>query len=82
LAFQIKHLNLINYFTCGKKEVKAWTVRKGCKAPSAAGRIHTDMENGFICAHHYRYKDLKKLGSVSLVKEKGKFTTKGKEYVV
>lgn len=62
-----KILNLINYYTVGPDEVRAWTVRRGCKAPQAAGIIHTDFENGFICAKHFRYKDLKKLGSEKAV---------------
>jgi len=58
-----KVLNLMNYFTCGPDEVRAWTVRKGVKAPEAAGIIHTDFRDGFICAEHFRYKDIKKLGN-------------------
>ncbi len=77
-----KVLNLINFYTVGADEVRAWTVRKNTKAPNAAGVIHTDMRDGFICADHFRYKDIKKLGSETKVKAAGKKTTKGKDYVV
>ncbi len=77
-----KLLGLINYFTCGPKEVRAWTIRQGMKGPQAAGVIHTDFEKGFIRAEVYRYADLDRLGSESAVREKGLIRSEGKEYVV
>ncbi|MEM1325189.1 MAG: redox-regulated ATPase YchF [Bacteroidota bacterium] len=75
-------LNLITYFTAGEKEVRAWTIRKGWKAPQAAGVIHTDFEKGFIRAEVIQYNDYVTLGSESAVKEAGKMGVEGKEYVV
>ncbi|KAF9159223.1 hypothetical protein DFQ27_005458 [Actinomortierella ambigua] len=75
-------LNLIYYFTCGPQEVRCWTIRKGTKAPQAAGVIHTDFERGFIMAETMRYDDLKELLSESAVKSAGKYRQQGKEYVV
>lgn len=75
-------LNLITYFTAGEKEVRAWTVPKGCKAPQAAGVIHTDFEKGFIRAETYHCEDLFALKSESAVKEAGKYRSEGKDYVV
>ena len=75
-------LNLITYFTAGEKEVRAWTIRKGTKAPGAAGVIHTDFERGFIRAETYHCNDLFALKSESAVKEAGKYRSEGKEYVV
>lgn len=75
-------LNLITFFTAGEKEVRAWTVPKGSKAPQAAGVIHSDFERGFICAETYRYRDLIELGSEAKVKEAGRLRQEGKEYVV
>jgi len=77
-----KTLDLINYFTCGKDEVRAWTVRKFKTCPEAAGVIHTDFEKSFISCEQFRYKDLKKLGSENKVREAGKKSTKGKKYIV
>jgi len=78
-----KALNLIHFFTCGEDEVRCWTIRKGTKAPGAAGTIHTDMENGFICAETYSYKDFKKNGnSEAGVKAAGKYHQNGRNYVV
>ncbi len=73
-------LQLITYFTAGEKEVRAWTVRKGSKAPQAAGVIHSDFERGFIRAEVMRYEDLLKYGSQAAVKEKGLLRIEGKEY--
>ena len=73
-------LQLITYFTAGEKEVRAWTVRKGSKAPQAAGVIHSDFERGFIRAEVMRYEDLLKYGSQPAVKEKGLLRVEGKEY--
>jgi obg-like ATPase 1 len=74
-------LNLIHYFTCGKDEVKSWTIRNGCKAPQAAGVIHSDMEEGFISAEIMSYEDFVELGSEAEVKKLGKYKMCGKEYV-
>jgi len=75
-------LNLITYFTAGEKEVRAWTVVRGWKAPQAAGVIHTDFERGFIRAETYHCDDLFTFKSESAVKEAGKYRSEGKEYVV
>ena len=75
-------LNLITYFTAGEKEVRAWTIREGTKAPGAAGVIHTDFEKGFIRAEVIKYNDYVQLGSEQAVKEAGKLGVEGKEYVV
>ncbi|HOW88536.1 MAG TPA: DUF933 domain-containing protein, partial [Candidatus Omnitrophota bacterium] len=75
-------LQLITYFTAGEKEVRAWTVRKGSKAPQAAGVIHSDFERGFIRAEVMRYEDLLKYGSQLAVKEKGLLRIEGKDYEV
>ena len=75
-------LNLVTYFTAGEKEVRAWTIRRGTKAPGAAGVIHTDFERGFIRAETYHCKDLFELKSESAVKVAGKYRSEGKEYVV
>ncbi len=75
-------LHLITYFTAGEKEVRAWTVHKGDKAPQAAGVIHTDFEKGFIRAEVIKYDDFIKYGSEQAVKEAGKMGVEGKEYVV
>lgn len=77
-----KLLNLITYFTAGVKEVRAWTIRDGWKAPAAAGVIHTDFEKGFIRAEVIKYNDYVALGSEAAVKEAGKMGVEGKEYVV
>ncbi|MFN0035449.1 MAG: redox-regulated ATPase YchF [Saprospiraceae bacterium] len=77
-----KLLNLITYFTAGEKEVRAWTVRRGAKAPEAAGVIHSDFEKGFIRAEVIKYNDFVTLGSEAKVKEAGKMAVEGKEYVV
>ncbi|KAL6047510.1 Obg-like ATPase 1 [Balamuthia mandrillaris] len=75
-------LQLIYFFTCGQDEVKCWTIRKGTKAPQAAGTIHTDFMNGFICAEVMKYDDLKELGSEGAVKAAGKYLQQGKNYTV
>lgn len=75
-------LQLYTYFTAGEKEVRAWTIHKGWKAPQAAGVIHTDFEKGFIRAEVIKYADFIKYGSESAVKEAGKMNVEGKEYVV
>ena len=75
-------LNLGSFFTVGPDEVRQWTIRKGTKAPQAAGVIHTDFEKTFIQALVYNYTVLRELGDESEVKAKGKVMTKGKDYVV
>lgn len=73
-------LELICFFTSGHQESRAWLVRKGTKAPQAAGKIHSDMERGFIRAEIYKYRDLKSLGSLSAVQSKGLTSLEGKSY--
>ncbi|CAG7634629.1 Ribosome-binding ATPase YchF [Paenibacillus solanacearum] len=77
-----KLLGLYTYFTAGVQEVRAWTIRKGMKAPQAAGVIHTDFERGFIRAEVVGYEDLSSTGSMNAAKEKGLLRLEGKEYVV
>ena len=75
-------LGLISYITSGEIEVRAWTIKKGTKAPQAAGKIHSDLERGFIRAEVIAYDDLIKLGSMAAAKEKGLVRSEGKEYVM
>ncbi|RAU57213.1 MULTISPECIES: redox-regulated ATPase YchF [Bacillus] len=75
-------LGLATYFTAGEQEVRAWTFKKGMKAPECAGIIHTDFERGFIRAETVAYEDLLAGGSMSAAKEAGKVRLEGKEYVV
>lgn len=75
-------LDLQTYFTAGPKEVRAWTFRKGTKAPQAAGIIHSDFEKGFIRAEVIKYEDFIRLGSEAKCKEAGKMSVEGKDYVV
>lgn len=77
-----KLLNLYTYFTAGEKEVRAWTITKGTSAPQAAGVIHTDFEKGFIRAEVIKYDDFIRFGSEAAVKEAGKMSVEGKEYIV
>lgn len=77
-----RELGLITYFTAGPKEVRAWTIHKGDKAPKAAGVIHTDFEKGFIRAETIKYDDYVKYGSESAARDAGKMRSEGKEYVV
>jgi len=79
-AYQL--LGLITYFTAGVKEVRAWTITRGTKAPQAAGVIHTDFEKGFIRAEVIAYDDYIHYGSEQAIKEAGKMSVEGKEYVV
>ena len=75
-------LGLISYLTSGEDETRAWTIKKGTKAPQAAGKIHTDFERGFIKAEVVNYKDLLECKSLAAAKEKGLVGIEGKEYVV
>jgi len=77
-----KAIHLIYFFTAGGDEVKCWQIRRGTKAPGAAGTIHTDFERGFICAEQFSYDDLKELGTEVAVKSAGRCRQQGKEYVV
>ncbi len=75
-------LGLQSFLTAGKKECRAWTIKKGSTAPEAAGTIHTDFQRGFIAANICKYDDLKKLGSEKAVKEAGLLRTEGKTYIM
>jgi GTP-binding protein YchF len=75
-------LNLITFITAGKPEVRGWTIKKGTKAPQAAGKIHTDFEKGFIRAEVIKYEDYIKAGSEVKVKELGLMRLEGKDYVI
>lgn len=75
-------LGLISFFTAGEKEVHAWTVKQGSSALTAAGKIHSDLERGFIRAEIFSFDDLKQYGSEREVKNAGKFRLEGKDYVV
>ena len=75
-------LGLISYLTAGPKEVRAWTITKGTKAPGAAGKIHSDFERGFIRAEIVSFDDLVACGSMNAAKEKGLVRSEGKEYVI
>ncbi|WP_144561046.1 DUF933 domain-containing protein, partial [Bacillus paralicheniformis] len=75
-------LGLATYFTAGEQEVRAWTFKKGMKAPECAGIIHTDFERGFIRAETVAYDDLLEAKSMASAKEAGKVRLEGKEYIV
>lgn len=75
-------LGLMSFLTAGEKETRAWTIKKGTKAPQAAGKIHSDFERGFIRAEVVNYKELLDCGSLAAAKEKGLVRLEGKEYVV
>ena len=75
-------LNLITFFTANQKECRAWTVEKGIKIPQAAGKVHSDMERGFIAADVVHYNDLITAGSYSKTREKGTLHSEGKNYIV
>ncbi|MBP1889709.1 GTP-binding protein YchF [Clostridium moniliforme] len=77
-----KLLGLISYLTAGVQEVRAWTIKEGTKAPQAAGKIHSDIERGFIRAEVVSYDDLVECGSEAAAKEKGLFRLEGKDYVM
>ena len=72
----------MSFLTAGEPEVRAWTIKKDTKAPQAAGKIHSDIERGFIRAEIVSYDDLIKEGSINAVKEKGLMRSEGKEYVM
>ena len=75
-------LGLISYLTAGPDEVRAWTIKRGTKAPQAAGKIHSDFERGFIRAEIVAFEDLKACGTMAAAKEKGLVRSEGKEYVM
>ena len=75
-------LGLMSFLTAGEDETRAWTIKIGTKAPVAAGKIHSDMQRGFICAEVVNYRDLLDAGSYAAAREKGLIRTEGKEYVV
>lgn len=77
-----QHLGLISFFTIGKDEIKAWTLRRGTTALKAAGKVHSDMERGFIRAEIVDFNNFKDLGSMQKVKEKGLLKVEGKEYLI
>ena len=77
-----KLLGLMSFLTAGEPEVRAWTIKIGTKAPAAAGKIHSDIERGFIKAEVISYKDLMECGSIAKAKEKGLVRFEGKEYVM
>ena len=77
-----KLLGLISFLTCGSDECRAWTIRRGTKAPQAAGKIHSDFERGFIRAEIVAFDDLKACGSMAAAKEKGLVRSEGKDYVM
>jgi GTP-binding protein YchF len=75
-------LDLVTFFTAGPNEARAWTVRRGAKAPEAAGTIHSDFERGFIRAETIAYSEFVDVGSLKVAREKGLIRSEGKEYVV
>ena len=72
----------MSFLTAGEPEVRAWTIKKGTKAPAAAGKIHSDIERGFIRAEIVSYNDLIKEGSMLAAKEKGLVRSEGKDYIM
>ncbi len=75
-------LDLISFLTAGPQEVRAWTIKKGTKAPAAAGKIHSDIERGFIRAETITYKELVECGNMATAKERGLIRSEGKDYIV
>jgi ribosome-binding ATPase YchF (GTP1/OBG family) len=75
-------LGLISFLTAGSDECRAWTIKKGTKAPQAAGKIHTDFERGFIRAEVIAFEDMKECGTMAAAKAKGLVRSEGKEYVM
>ena len=82
IAASYRLLGLLSFLTAGAKEVRAWTIRNGTKAPGAAGVIHTDFERGFIRAEVVKYDDLVECGSTTVAKERGLMRSEGKDYIV
>ena len=76
------YLGLISFLTVGEDEVRAWTVRKGITAKAAGGRVHSDIERGFIRAEVFKYSDFERLKTVHALKEKGLFRLEGKDYII
>ena len=77
-----KLLGLMSFLTAGEPEVRAWTIKIGTKAPQAAGKIHSDIERGFIKAEVVSYDDLMREGSMVAAREKGLIRSEGKEYIM
>ena len=77
-----KLLGLMSFLTAGEQEVRAWTIKMGTKAPKAAGKIHSDIERGFIRAEIVTFDDLVECGSEAKAKEKGLYRLEGKDYVM
>jgi len=75
-------LDLMTFLTAGEKETRAWTIERGTKAPQAAGKIHTDIERGFIRAEIASYDDLARLRSMQAVRDAGLLRVEGREYVM
>ncbi len=75
-------LGLISFLTAGPQEVRAWTIKRGTKAPQAGGKIHSDIERGFIRAETIAFDALKEHGTMASAKEKGQVRLEGKEYVI
>ena len=75
-------LGLMSFLTAGEPEVRAWTIKKGTKAPEAAGKIHSDIQRGFIKAEVVSYDDLIREGSMNEAREKGLVRSEGKEYIM
>jgi len=82
MSLSYKALDQLTFFTCGPTEVRAWTVTKGVTAPQAAGKIHSDMERGFIRAEVVGYDDMIQTGSMAEARKQGVFRQEGKSYVV
>lgn len=82
VAAAYRLLGLITYFTAGEKEVRAWTIQEGTRAPQAAGVIHSDFERGFIRAEVVAFDDLMQAGSLLAAREQGMLRSEGKEYIV
>ena len=75
-------LGLMSFLTAGKPEVRAWTIKKQTKAPEAAGKIHSDIQRGFIKAEIVSFDDLMSCGSMSAARDKGLVRSEGKEYIM
>lgn len=76
-----ENLGLITFFTCGPQEIHAWPITKGLNIRQSAGKIHSDLERGFICAEIFNYQDLKQAGTIKNLKETGKVRTEGQDYI-